>query len=208
MLYAINIENAHRHGDVMPQLLRLRYRQFKERQNYEVRVYNNMEFDQYDTPETVYLVWLDEQRQVGGTSRLNSTCGPYMLKDIWADMIEGHELPYSSDVWEGTRICIDKALPGALREPGHPLRRRLLQLLGVPLQLIQIVERIGSIQLAGVNQAHEQIAYLCSIASLVKQGVLAMQDGLLQCPLTDIVIQRRPPARRRNRVSLSQYLSK
>lgn len=116
MLYAINIENAHRHGDVMPQLLRLRYRQFKERQNYEVRVYKDMEYDQYDTPETVYLVWLDEHHQVCGTSRLNPTCSPYMLKELWADMIDGHELPSSRDVWEGTRICIDKALPGARRE--------------------------------------------------------------------------------------------
>src|SRR5580698_5897654 len=64
--------------------------------------------------------------------------------------------------------------------PGHPIRRRLFQLLGVPLQLIQIVERIGAVQLAGVNQAHEQIADTSPVASLVKQRVLAMQDGLLQ----------------------------
>ena len=116
MLYAINVENQHLYGDAMPQLLRLRYRQFKERQNYEVRVYKDMEYDQYDTPETVYLVWLGEQNAVCGTSRLNPTCGPYMLKDIWSDMVEGHELPASSDVWEGTRICIDKGLPAAQRE--------------------------------------------------------------------------------------------
>lgn len=115
MLVAINVENAHRHGDALPQLLRLRYRQFKERQNYDVRVYKDMEYDQYDTPETVYLVWLDGG-QVCGTSRLNPTRGPYMLKDLWGDMIEGHDLPCSSDAWEGTRICIDKALPGQLRE--------------------------------------------------------------------------------------------
>src|ERR1022692_3413136 len=42
--------------------------------------------------------------------------------------------------------------------PGHPLRGSLLQFLRVPLQLVQIVERIGAIQLAGVDQAHEQIA--------------------------------------------------
>src|SRR5208337_3687016 len=29
--------------------------------------------------------------------------------------------------------------------PGHPLRRRLLQLLSVPLQLVQIVERVGAV---------------------------------------------------------------
>ena len=29
--------------------------------------------------------------------------------------------------------------------PGHPLRWRLLQFLGVPLQLVQIVERVGAV---------------------------------------------------------------
>jgi len=36
----------------------------------------------------------------------------------------------------------------------------------VPLQLIQIVEWIGAIQLAGVDQAHEQIANPGSILVL------------------------------------------
>jgi hypothetical protein len=71
--------------------------------------------------------------------------------------------------------------------PGHPIRPCLLQLLRAPLEVVQVVERIGAIQLAGVNQTHEQIADPSSIASLVKQRVLAMQDGLLQFALTDIM---------------------
>jgi len=116
MLYAVTIENAHRFGDVLPQLLRLRYKQFRERQGYDVRVFREMEFDQYDTPETVYLVRLDEQKRVQGTSRLNSTLSPYMLREIWPHLVEGHELPRAAEVWEGTRICVDKALPAAARE--------------------------------------------------------------------------------------------
>lgn len=116
MLYAVNIENAHKFGDVLPQLYRLRYRQFKERQNYQVPVFKDMEYDQYDTPATTYLVWLDDSGNVCGTSRLNPTDRPYMLKDIWPHMVEGTELPNSYDVWEGTRICIDKGLPGVMRE--------------------------------------------------------------------------------------------
>jgi acyl homoserine lactone synthase len=116
LLYAVNIENSHLFGDVIPQLLRLRYRQFKERQNYAVPVYKDMEYDQYDTPATTYLVWTDSDRTVRGTSRLNPTDRPYMLSDIWADMVTEKPLPHSPDIWEGTRICIDKALPGELRE--------------------------------------------------------------------------------------------
>ena len=116
MLYAVNIENAHHFGDVLPQLFRLRFRQFKERQGYDIPFYKDMEYDQYDTLATTYLVWIDERtRAVHGTSRLNPTDRPYMLKDLWPDMVEG-PLPRSPHVWEGTRICIDKALPGHLRE--------------------------------------------------------------------------------------------
>src|SRR5260370_40885775 len=73
--------------------------------------------------------------------------------------------------------------------PGQPLRRRLIQFFRVGLRLVRTVERIGAIQLAGVDQAHEKIADTGSISSLVKQRVLAMQDGFLQCPLTNIVIK-------------------
>jgi N-acyl-L-homoserine lactone synthetase len=115
MLYAINVENAHKYGDILPQLYRLRFRQFKERQNYTVPVYKGMEYDQYDTPATVYLTWVDEYKNVRGISRLNPTDRPYMLKDLWPDMVTG-QLPNSPYVWEGTRICIEKSLPGYIRE--------------------------------------------------------------------------------------------
>ena len=35
--------------------------------------------------------------------------------------------------------------------PGHPLRGVSLQLLGVPLQLAEIVERIGAVEFAGMD---------------------------------------------------------
>ena len=39
--------------------------------------------------------------------------------------------------------------------PGHPRRRIRRQLAGVPLELGEIVERIGARELTGVDQAHE-----------------------------------------------------
>jgi len=71
--------------------------------------------------------------------------------------------------------------------PGHPLRRTTLQLLSVPLQLSQIIERIGSVQLAGVDQAHEQIADAGAIQRLIEERVLAVQDGFLQSALDDVM---------------------
>src|SRR5437870_9260119 len=73
--------------------------------------------------------------------------------------------------------------------PGHPLRWVSLQLLGVPLQLGEVVEGIDAVELAGVNQAHVQVPPLRSLPGLVKQRVLAMQNGLLQGTLDQIVIE-------------------
>lgn len=115
MLTAVQIANAHLHGDVLPQLHRLRFRQFRERQSYAVPVYDGMEYDQYDTLATVYLVWRDDAGIVRGCSRLNPTDRPYMLRDLWPDMAEAG-LPDSPAVWEGTRICIEKDLPAEVRE--------------------------------------------------------------------------------------------
>src|SRR5262249_16827739 len=53
-----------------------------------------------------------------------------------------------------------------------------------------VVERVDLVQVAGVDQAHEQVADAGPVLGLVEQGILAVQDGLLQGPLAHIVVQR------------------
>ena len=59
--------------------------------------------------------------------------------------------------------------------PGHPELGAGRKCVGVPLQLGQVVERIGLVQLAGVDQAHEQVADAGPVPGLVEQGVLSVQ---------------------------------
>ena len=72
--------------------------------------------------------------------------------------------------------------------PGHPFRRVLFQLLGVPLQLGQIVEWVDTIQLAGVDQTHEQIADSGAVQRLIKGCVLAVQNRFFQGALDDVIV--------------------
>src|SRR5580704_5758041 len=83
--------------------------------------------------------------------------------------------------------------------PRHPFRGPGGQLPGVALQLDQVVEGVGSTQLAGVDQAHEQIADLRPVQGAVKQGVLAMENGTLQ-GLSTRLLSSGAPAWRRNNV--------
>src|SRR5262249_31451460 len=58
--------------------------------------------------------------------------------------------------------------------PGHPQLGTGRDPVGVPLQLRQVVERVGLIHLAGVDQAHEQVADARPVLGLVEQGILAV----------------------------------
>jgi len=66
------------------------------------------------------------------------------------------------------------------------------QVVGVSLQRGQVVERVDPAKFTGVDQAHEQVAHPRPPTRLVEQGVLAMENGLLQGPLAEIIVQRRP----------------
>ncbi len=61
----------------------------------------------------------------------------------------------------------------------------------VPLQLGQIVERVGARELADMDQAHERVSHFGAVQRLVKQRILTMQYSPALVPLTDVVIQRR-----------------
>jgi len=45
------------------------------------------------------------------------------------------------------------------------------------LQLDQIVERVDSAQLAGMNQAHKQVTYLRPVQRPIEQCIFPMQNS-------------------------------
>ena len=60
---------------------------------------------------------------------------------------------------------------------------------GVPLQRGKIVEGVGTVELAGVDQAHEKIPDLRTVEGAVKQRIFAMQHGPLEHLFAEIIIQ-------------------
>ena len=116
MIECVNLSTAHLFGDILPSLHRLRYRVFVERQRWDVPHVNGMEYDQYDTPATTYLVWRDRTGEARGVARLNPTNRPYMLQELWPDAVESQTLPVSSKILEGTRFGVDRGLDPATRD--------------------------------------------------------------------------------------------
>lgn len=115
MIQCVNHRTWQHFGGLMASIFRLRYKMLVDAQYWDVPRFQGMEYDQFDTPAATYLVWTDDKGEVRGTVRATPTDRPYMLKELWPDMVTTQDLPSSLSVWEATRYCIDDSLPKELR---------------------------------------------------------------------------------------------
>jgi acyl homoserine lactone synthase len=109
MINLITEQNAHMHRDLLSQMHRQRYRVFKEQLGWDVESVNGEERDEFDRPDTAYLVATDDAGYVEGSWRLLSTTKPYMASTVFLPLFDGHEPPASHDVWECSRFAVDPA---------------------------------------------------------------------------------------------------
>ena len=90
---------------------KLRYASIIGRQNWPMPNIRSMEYDQYDNPATVYLIWRDDTLVTRGVCRLCSTKYGSMLADHLGELVNNvNNIPHGDDVLEGSRFCIDKKL--------------------------------------------------------------------------------------------------
>ena len=59
MIEAFSLKTAHYFGDVLASQAQLRYRVFVQHRGLHHTHYDCMEYDEFDTPAAVYLVWRD-----------------------------------------------------------------------------------------------------------------------------------------------------
>ncbi|MCR6630636.1 MAG: hypothetical protein NVV74_11625 [Magnetospirillum sp.] len=144
MIDCFTYEDAHLFGDALASQFRLRHKVFIERQGWGVPNWRGMEYDQYDTPAAVYCVWRDEESHVRGVARLAPTTVPYMIRDLWPDLVTEEPLPCAPHIWESTRLGIDHDLPKETR------RRVLSELV---LAYLEASLRYGVEGLIGIGYA-------------------------------------------------------
>lgn len=72
------------------------------------KVYNGMEFDEYDAPPAIYILKRDRDGIGRGTIRLSPTSQPYMLAENWPQLVTKCALPKSDSIWELTRLCVEQ----------------------------------------------------------------------------------------------------
>lgn len=87
---------------------RLRKRVFKDRMGWDVKVTSDrLEVDNFDLPETVYLLALDENGVVIGNWRMLPVNGPTMIRDVWPQFLDSIDVPNDPWVWEASRFAVD-----------------------------------------------------------------------------------------------------
>jgi N-acyl-L-homoserine lactone synthetase len=100
--------------EILAKMFRQRHDVFIKEKGWKLKSYNGLEFDRYDTAETIYLVQFDRDDNVVASMRMNPTDRPFMLADIFSNVCES-PIPRGRDVWELTR----GALSANMRKSGY-----------------------------------------------------------------------------------------
>lgn len=88
-------------------MFRLRHEVFKERLDWEVGSQAGKERDMFDDLDPVYIV-CEHAGEVLGSWRLLPTMGPYMLKNVFPELLYGMPAPEAPDTWEISRFAVSK----------------------------------------------------------------------------------------------------
>ncbi|MGI9386453.1 MAG: acyl-homoserine-lactone synthase [Methyloligellaceae bacterium] len=97
--------------DALRQMHRLRCDVFKKRLHWDIECPSDLDCDEYDAMDPVYALYLNDFEQVEGCWRILPTTGPYMLKDIFPDLVETEAVPHNVAVWEISRFAVSSLSP-------------------------------------------------------------------------------------------------
>lgn len=97
-------------ADSMPASLlfdiaRYRHRVFVEHLGWRLHTAGPFELDEFDRRDTGYIAAIDGEGVVVGTARLLPTDRPYLLADVFPQLMGNAPLPRSAAVWEVSRFA-------------------------------------------------------------------------------------------------------
>lgn len=91
-------------ASTMTDIARYRYRVFVEKLGWELQCVGGLEYDQFDRDDTVYVVAHDEEGDIVGLARLLPTTRPYLLGEVFPQLMNGQAIPECKTVWELSRF--------------------------------------------------------------------------------------------------------
>jgi acyl homoserine lactone synthase len=92
--------------DLMVGLARFRHQVFVEMLGWQLETRGDgLELDQFDRPDTVYVIARNASGEVAGSARLLPTVKPYLLGEVFPQLLHGQALPSSPAIWELSRFA-------------------------------------------------------------------------------------------------------
>ena len=92
-------------ADAARAMARYRHRIFIERLGWPLACPDGIESDEFDRPNTVYVLARDDAGNIRGCARLLPTTDAYLLSEIFPDLLDGAPAPRSSAIWEISRFA-------------------------------------------------------------------------------------------------------
>jgi acyl homoserine lactone synthase len=95
-------------ADILDSMYRLRSAAFSDRLGWDVRSVRGREIDGFDDLDPTYMVARDRRQpsRALGCWRLLPTTGPYMLRDVFPELLDGNAVPDDPRVWEISRYAV------------------------------------------------------------------------------------------------------
>lgn len=87
-------------------MFKFRKQVFEDLLGWEVNSRGGMETDRFDALDPVYMIARSPQYHIQGCWRLLPTTGPYMLRDVFPEMLEGRPAPGDPHIWELSRLAV------------------------------------------------------------------------------------------------------
>lgn len=112
MFYLITPENRGEFTNELKQMHKLRHRIFIEHLKWPlgpIKSVNGMEFDQFDTLNTCYVIRKNSKGVVDACARIIPTSLPNLLCDVFPELIKFQDFPRNETVWEISRFCSDNS---------------------------------------------------------------------------------------------------
>ncbi|HEX3895383.1 MAG TPA: acyl-homoserine-lactone synthase [Rudaea sp.] len=89
---------------VEAELAAYRYKVFVEHLGWDLPIAQiGSERDEFDRPDTFYVVVKDDRERICGCARLLPTTHPYLLGMVFPQLMGDQPLPMSADIWELSR---------------------------------------------------------------------------------------------------------
>lgn len=82
-----------------------RHHVFVDMLGWELDTPQGYEQDQFDRADTVYVVVKDNKQRITGCTRLLPTTRPYLLGEVFPELLNGLPPPCSPDTWELSRFA-------------------------------------------------------------------------------------------------------